>query len=72
MDPQQPVKQIEPKRASIWGSTNKAEFLTDVTGSVRWLCFRVREINWDYKKHFDIDRFGHRPTSFISQILSTK
>jgi predicted P-loop ATPase len=46
---------MEPRRASIWGSTNKAEFLTDVTGSVRWLCFTVREINWDYKKDIDID-----------------
>lgn len=47
---------MEPRRASIWGSTNKAEFLTDVTGSVRWLCFTVREINWDYKNGIDIDR----------------
>ncbi len=47
---------MEPRRASIWGSTNKAEFLTDVTGSVRWLCFTVWEINWDYKKEIDIDR----------------
>lgn len=46
---------LEPRRASIWGSTNKAEFLTDVTGSVRWLCFTVREINWDYKTEIDID-----------------
>jgi predicted P-loop ATPase len=47
---------MEPRRASIWGSTNKAEFLSDVTGSVRWLCFTVLEINWDYKTHIDIDR----------------
>jgi hypothetical protein len=47
---------MEPRRASIWGSTNKAEFLTDVTGSVRWLCFTVKEIDWNYKKDIDIDR----------------
>ncbi len=47
---------MEPRRASIWGSTNKGEFLTDVTGSVRWLCFTVRAINWDYKRDIDIDR----------------
>ncbi|AEL28294.1 VapE domain-containing protein [Cyclobacterium marinum] len=47
---------MEPRRASIWGSTNKAEFLTDVTGSVRWLCFTVREINWNYIKEIEIDR----------------
>jgi predicted P-loop ATPase len=47
---------MEPRRASIWGSTNKAEFLTDVTGSVRWLCFTVKEINWNYIKDIDINR----------------
>lgn len=46
---------MEPRRASIWGSTNKAEFLTDATGSVRWLCFTVQEIDWVYKKEIDID-----------------
>jgi predicted P-loop ATPase len=28
---------MESRRASIWGSTKKAEFLVDETGSVRWL-----------------------------------
>lgn len=46
---------MEPRRASIWGSTNKAEFLNDVTGTVRWLCFTVLEINWDYKRDIDMD-----------------
>ncbi|MBM3436743.1 MAG: hypothetical protein FJY07_11065, partial [Bacteroidetes bacterium] len=45
-----------PRRASFFGSTNKAEFLTDETGSVRWLCFELTgKINWDYKKDFNID-----------------
>ena len=45
-----------PRRASFFGSTNKAEFLTDETGSVRWLCFELTErINWDYKKDLHID-----------------
>jgi hypothetical protein len=38
------------------GSTNSDEFLTDVTGSVRWLCFEVEEINWNYDKEIPIDR----------------
>ncbi|KEO71743.1 VapE domain-containing protein [Anditalea andensis] len=46
---------MEPRRASIWGSTNKAEFLSDVTGSVRWLCFTVIDIDWSYKTVIDID-----------------
>jgi len=45
-----------PRRASFFGSTNKAEFLTDETGSVRWLCFDLTgRINWDYKKDINID-----------------
>ncbi|WP_339879737.1 VapE domain-containing protein [uncultured Algoriphagus sp.] len=47
---------MEPRRASIIGSTNKAEFLTDDTGSVRWLCFTLIGINWSYKKEIDINR----------------
>ncbi|PZX56996.1 virulence-associated protein E [Algoriphagus ratkowskyi] len=46
---------MEPRRASIIGSTNKAEFLTDDTGSVRWLCFTLFGINWEYKKDIDIN-----------------
>lgn len=45
-----------PRRASFLGSTNKAEFLTDETGSVRWLCFEISEINWNYKDEIDIKR----------------
>ena len=45
-----------PRRASFYGSTNKAEFLTDETGSVRWLCFELTgKINWDYKKDINVD-----------------
>lgn len=45
-----------PRRASFFGSTNKAEFLTDETGSVRWLCFELTgRINWDYKTDLNID-----------------
>jgi len=46
---------MEPRRASILGSTNRAEFLTDETGSVRWLCFVVQRINWTYKTDIDIN-----------------
>jgi predicted P-loop ATPase len=33
---------------SFVGSTNMSEFLQDETGSVRWLCFRIKSINHDY------------------------
>lgn len=44
-----------PRRASFLGSTNKGEFLTDETGSVRWLCFEISKINWDYKLNININ-----------------
>lgn len=35
------------RRASFLGSTNQNEFLTDVTGNVRWLVFETESINHD-------------------------
>lgn len=46
---------------SFVGSTNMGEFLQDETGSVRWLCFKIKSINHDYnntitgKKEVNID-----------------
>jgi predicted P-loop ATPase len=45
-----------PRRCSFFGSTNRNEFLFDETGSVRWLCFEIELIDWDYKKDIDINR----------------
>lgn len=41
--------------ASFVGSTNKTTFLNDETGSVRWLCFDLESINWNYNKEVNID-----------------
>ena len=47
---------VHPRRANFIGSTNNDEFLTDETGSVRWLCFDIDGlINFDYKKDIEID-----------------
>jgi hypothetical protein len=46
---------IIPRRASFIGSTNQAEFLNDESGSVRWLCFIIEEIEWSYKDEVNID-----------------
>jgi hypothetical protein len=46
---------IIPRRCSFVGSTNQTEFLNDESGSVRWLCFVIDEIDWDYKNKVDID-----------------
>jgi len=45
-----------PRCASFLGSTNQDEFLTDETGSVRWLCFKVLEIDFRYKQEINIDQ----------------
>lgn len=39
---------ITPRRVSFYGSTNETDFLTDETGSVRWLCFEIESIDWSY------------------------
>jgi len=44
------------RRCSFLGSTNQTNFLTDETGSVRWLCFEIEGIDWDYKKQIDINK----------------
>ncbi|MFH2143307.1 MAG: VapE domain-containing protein [Bacteroidota bacterium] len=57
-----------PRRASFFGSTNKAEFLTDETGSVRWLCFELTGIiNWDYKKDLKVDDIWRQAYSLYKQ-----
>jgi hypothetical protein len=43
------------RRCSFVASTNRMEFLNDETGSVRWVCFLLKEINWDYKREIDVD-----------------
>lgn len=46
---------ILPRISNFIGSTNMSTFLHDETGSVRWLCFIVKSINWSYKNEFIID-----------------
>ncbi len=47
--------------SSFIGSTNNSQFLTDETGNVRWQCFSLKKINFDYnnirtgKKEVDIN-----------------
>ena len=42
--------------ASFIGSTNRSTFLHDETGSVRWLCFLIKNVDWSYKKEFNVDK----------------
>ena len=41
------------RRASFMGSVNTAQFLTDTTGSRRFLCFDVRAIDYDFRVEID-------------------
>lgn len=52
--------------ASFIGSTNMAEFLTDETGSVRWLCFEIKEIDWNYSKDVDINKFWAQIVHYVT------
>ncbi len=51
-----------PRRASFFGSTNRDEFLTDETGTVRWQVFEISSIQHDhggptgYAANIEIDR----------------
>ena len=45
------------RTCSFIGSTNRATFLNDETGSVRWLCFELdNTINFSYSREIDIDK----------------
>lgn len=48
---------ILPRVCSFIGSTNMSSFLSDETGSVRWLCFELTApINFAYKTDIDINK----------------
>jgi predicted P-loop ATPase len=46
---------VSSRRANFLGSTNKIGFLNDETGSVRWLCFEIIGIDWNYSTDVDIN-----------------
>ena len=46
-----------PRICSFMGSTNMSSFLNDETGSVRWLCFELKDqIDFAYSKEIDIKK----------------
>lgn len=47
--------EMRPRTVSFIGSTNRTDFLFDETGSVRWLCFDLENINWEYATEIDIN-----------------
>ena len=48
---------VLPRVCSFIGSTNMTTFLNDETGSVRWLCFELKDkIDFAYSKEIDINK----------------
>ena len=43
------------RNASFFGTTNEHQFLIDHTGSVRWLCFVIKKIDFAYSKEMSIN-----------------
>ena len=41
---------------SFVGSTNRTDFLTDETGSIRWLIFEVYSFDFEYSKEIEMDK----------------
>jgi predicted P-loop ATPase len=48
------VAEPMPRRASFLATSNNYNFLTDPTGSIRWLCFDIDTIDWAYSKEVDM------------------
>jgi len=44
------------RRVSFFASTNRPEFLSDVTGNSRWLVFSIESIDFKYSTEVDIDQ----------------
>jgi predicted P-loop ATPase len=44
------------RRTSFIGSTNRTEFLSDETGSIRWICFEIDNIDFNYSTMIDINK----------------
>lgn len=51
--PYEKVESEIPRLANFFGSTNDLQFLTDLTGNVRWICFRIYSVDWDKSNTID-------------------
>jgi hypothetical protein len=54
--PYEPFDIVVPRRVSFFGSSNRPEFLSDVTGNSRWLVFNIENIDFKYSKEVDINK----------------
>ncbi|MDD4149244.1 MAG: BT4734/BF3469 family protein [Bacteroidales bacterium] len=59
---------VHSRRASFLGSTDRWEFLTDENGSVRWLCFEVESIDWNYSSEVDINKVWSQAYHLLNRV----
>jgi predicted P-loop ATPase len=52
--PYEPGDIVVMRRTSFFGSTNRPEFLSDVTGNTRWLILKINDIDFKYSEEVDI------------------
>ncbi len=53
--PYEPKATSVKRVANFFASTNNQDFLTDPTGSVRWVAFYTHSINFDYSQKIDVN-----------------
>ncbi|MDJ1481882.1 VapE family protein [Cytophagaceae bacterium YF14B1] len=56
-----------PRIANFVGSTNSESFLTDETGSVRWLCFKIKKIDFQYYTQCDIRKVYSQAYALLNE-----
>ncbi len=52
---------------NFFATTNNDEFLTDETGSVRWICFEIVAIDFNYSQNINIDDVWRQAYNLLNQ-----
>lgn len=55
------------RNASFFGTTNEKQYLIDHTGSVRWLCFVIKKIDFVYSKEMNINQLYSQAYTLYKQ-----
>ena len=53
--------------ASFIGSSNEEEILTDDTGSIRWLCFELLNLDWNYSNDINVNDIWRQVKYLVNQ-----
>ena len=60
------------RRCSFMASTNEGKFLTDLTGNVRWICFFITDIDFNYDKDVDFDQVWSQAYHYLTKGINSK